>query len=497
MITNITNRLRWLCAILLIAGLAILASLAPTAYAATIAVNTTADELNADGDCSLREAIRAANTNTAVDACPAGSGADIISLPAGTYQLAIAGTNEDAALTGDLDITEALTLRGAGKAVTAIDAAGLDRVFHVLAGPTVIRGVRITGGFSGGAFGGGIYLNSGDLTLDDIRVTNNGGNVGGIQADPGTTLTMLDSRVDANSGASAGGIQIGASATAIITNSEISNNTSSGSNAGIINVGTLSLVNSTISGNSAPGDSGGLRSNGTTNVFSVTIANNTADSDGNNSGDGGGLYITGGTLSIQNSIIADNTDNSPLVSDPDCFGSLTSQGHNLISNLSGCTITGSTVGNLTGLAPALGSLQDNGGRTHTQALLTGSPAINAGAPNGCVDNNGVTLTTDQRGFVRNGRCDMGAYEFNSLGTPTPTASNTPTPTRTPTASNTSPTGTRPPIDGATPTSTATNTPGPSPTGTLTATRSPIDGPSPTPIAEAPPLHVLYVPIILQ
>jgi CSLREA domain-containing protein len=56
-----------------------------TVTAAAITVNTTDDELNADGDCSLREAIVAANTDTAVDACPAGSGADTINLPAGTY----------------------------------------------------------------------------------------------------------------------------------------------------------------------------------------------------------------------------------------------------------------------------------------------------------------------------------------------------------------------------------------------------------------------------
>ena len=40
----------------------------------TITVNTSTDEDNTDGDCSLREAIKAANTNLAVDACPAGSG---------------------------------------------------------------------------------------------------------------------------------------------------------------------------------------------------------------------------------------------------------------------------------------------------------------------------------------------------------------------------------------------------------------------------------------
>jgi len=89
-------------------ALALTCNLAPAAgYAAEIAVTTTADELNADGDCSLREAIQAANTDTAVDACPAGSGADTIVVPAGTYAISIAGTGEDANATGDFDITSA------------------------------------------------------------------------------------------------------------------------------------------------------------------------------------------------------------------------------------------------------------------------------------------------------------------------------------------------------------------------------------------------------
>ena len=55
------------------------------AHAASIVVNDTNDELNTDGSCSLREAIEAANTDTAVDGCAAGNGADVITLPAGTY----------------------------------------------------------------------------------------------------------------------------------------------------------------------------------------------------------------------------------------------------------------------------------------------------------------------------------------------------------------------------------------------------------------------------
>ena len=74
------------------------------AHAAVVTVNTTDDELNSDGDCSLREAIIAANTDTAVDACPTGSGADTINLPAGRYTLTVLGAGENAAATGDLDI---------------------------------------------------------------------------------------------------------------------------------------------------------------------------------------------------------------------------------------------------------------------------------------------------------------------------------------------------------------------------------------------------------
>jgi len=63
--------------------------------------------------------------------------------------------------------------------------------------------------------------------------------------------------------------------------------------------------------------------------------------------------------------------------------------------------------------PKLGPLQDNGGFTHTFALLDGSPAIDAANLTGCP-------STDQRGYFRaadgdgNGtrRCDIGALELN-------------------------------------------------------------------------------------
>src|SRR4029434_3974851 len=104
----------------------------------------------------------------------------------------------------------------------------------------------------------------------------------------------------------------------------------------------------------------------------------------------------------------------------ECDGTIISNGNNLMENYdtSHCTVTGNPL-----LAdPRLGPLQNNGGPTQTHALLSGSPAIDAGNPNGCRDQFGVLLTTDQRGLPRStldgnrdgtARCDIGAVEFDS------------------------------------------------------------------------------------
>lgn len=160
------------------ASLAPLLGLASPASAATIDVNTTADELNTDGDCALREAVRAANTNSPVDACTAGAvTADTVAVDAGTYTLAIPGGNEDAAQTGDLDLTGGgrVTVAGAGARATTVDGADLDRVFDVRFEATAeISRLAITNGDAplgsqGGAPvsepGGGVRNSSRALTL--------------------------------------------------------------------------------------------------------------------------------------------------------------------------------------------------------------------------------------------------------------------------------------------------------------------------------------------
>jgi CSLREA domain-containing protein len=471
------------------ANLMLMAVYAPIARAATIIVTTTDDEVNADGDCSLREAVRAANLNQAVDACSAGSGADTISLPAGSYVLTIAGASEDLALTGDLDITAGVTISGAGMASTTIDANGLDRVFQIIGSSAAqISNVTIRGGSTATQAGSGVlvYDSSSALTLTNSRVTDNVGNAG-LRVNSGT-LTVINSRVQNNTGS---GVYNGSGAATII-DSVIFGNTTDNSGGGISSGGTLTVVNSTISGNSAAFSGGGIYSSGTTNLYNVTISNNTADSDANNNGDGGGISINssaGGVFSVRNSIIAGNHDDSPAGAPrPDCSGAITSEAYNLIESTTGCTIAGNITGNLTGVSANLGPLQNNGGQTLTRALQAGSPAIDAGTPSGCIDHNGALLDMDQRGYVRNGRCDMGAYEYDSPGaatpTSTPTATRTPThtPTRTPTATHTP---TRTPMATRTPTRTPTATPtsADAPTATHTPTGTPAHtatpGPSPT------------------
>lgn len=184
---------------------AVLLLLAASAVSATtITVTTVDDELNVDGDCSLREAIRSANLDAGpVDACAAGSGADEIafhpSVETGFFALTIPGPDEDARLTGDLDITEDLTIRGAGYQTT-IDAGGIDRVFHIVAnGATVdFEGIAIRSGVA--PDGGGIFAGNNTVTLLNCLVQGNLPDTekgGGIYSTGG--LTAIDSVTSSNS----------------------------------------------------------------------------------------------------------------------------------------------------------------------------------------------------------------------------------------------------------------------------------------------------------
>ncbi len=138
---------------------------------------------------------------------------------------------------------------------------------------------------------------------------------------------------------------------------------------------------------------------------------------------GGGVYLTSTlVLTAENSIIAENENGNgvELPKADDCFaysgttGTLVSD---LVTTMTNCSISVPPDGNIFGADPMLGPLQDNGDSTHTQALLPGSPAIDASFSTGCVNADGSPLTQDQRGAAcpafgnSDPTCDMGAYEL--------------------------------------------------------------------------------------
>ena len=220
---------RGLLASALLAGALLLAA-ASAAAAATITVSTTTDEVNADGDCSLREAVRAANTNAAVDACPAGSSAaqDTIVLADGAlYELTITGI-EDAALQGDLDILDnaaaqdlLLTVADDGTATVSQRAKPDDTVLFVGAGANVaISGVVVADGTSpSGQGGGGLKAGAGaTVALADCAFTDNVASEGGGAIDFGTgTLTVVRCVFARNVSIASAGAAIRSGKSAIVT----------------------------------------------------------------------------------------------------------------------------------------------------------------------------------------------------------------------------------------------------------------------------------------
>ncbi|HEY3188624.1 MAG TPA: choice-of-anchor Q domain-containing protein, partial [Solirubrobacteraceae bacterium] len=359
--------------------------------------------------CTLRAAIQEADAT---------GGVDNVIVPPGRYRLSSVPSPEPGAAgerdagNGDLDITEDLTVRGAGAAQTTVDGAGLDRVFEIASDTTaLISDMTITGGDADGGdtsaeigLGGGV-LNQGTAILERLRLVHDkadGG--GGVFTIPGTHLTIHDSLIADNAAYEGGGVRIDSGAE--IVNTTITRNVLlepptdyvehpkaltvptvdeiSGWGGGIDHRGgdDVAIVNSTITDNHALKGGGGLNSGQGYAPVSDKVAL--------------------GRVRLRNSIIARNTS---AAGPRNCHVKaqvIESTGNNLDSDDS-CFL--SAEGDLSGRDPLLAPLADNGGPTETQALLPGSPAIDAGAADGCPQH-------DQRGTARpqGAGCDIGAFE---------------------------------------------------------------------------------------
>ena len=370
----------------------------PAAHAASLTVNTLADNtINGDGQCTLREAIYAANYDTNFNDC-IGSGA----FGADTITFSVSGTIVLGSTLPDIADADGLTIDGSGQK-PAISGNDSVRVLNVASYSLLtLQNLAVTHGYAASGFGGGI-TNSGTMTITNSTISKNKSLHGG------------------------GGIRNYTDATLTIINTTVSTNTVTGTDGsygggGIFSNGTLILNNSTISGNtvSTTGSSsnsasgGGICMGGGTIILNnTTIFKNSAIGSGGASSYGGGIYAIDNTT-FRNTIIAGNS----ATHFADCYGTLNSQGYNLIQ-VPSCNITGDLTGNITGLSPNLAQLADNGGPTQTHALLTVSPAIDAGNPAAPGSGGDACLATDQTGFVRpvdgdvdgNAICDIGAYEL--------------------------------------------------------------------------------------
>jgi CSLREA domain-containing protein len=299
------------------------------------------------------------------------------------------------------------------------------------------------------------------VTLNGFIISNNTATIdagGGIDNDLGT-ITLSNGTLSGNTAITSGGgiynnhrQQVGGLWTPTsmsLTNVTVSGNSvpySGSVGGGILNIEMMTLVNVTINSNSANYGAGIQNGNNTGYPNSLTATNTTVSGNtgltfGIRQARGGGIFNTfngqlilnnatitlnsaiagggldtvvnvlpGNSVTIRNSILAGNT--ADVGWGPDCEGTLTSGGYNLLGNTTHCTLSGGT-GELLNVAPQLGALQNNGGSTNTHALSATSPAINAGNPATPGSGGNACASTDQRGIARpqGTRCDMGAFEF--------------------------------------------------------------------------------------
>lgn len=373
------------------------------APAATFTVTKTFDTNDGvcNADCSLREAVRAAN---------AGAGADLINFGVnGTFQLTLAGAGENAAATGDLDITGPVTIQGNGSGNTIVTAGtttsnGIDKIFSInplfttafatsMSGMTIRYG-RNPSSFATDGFGGGFDWEgsgTGTLTINDLIVTDNrtvdgdGGGItvtnsvagsGSVTITNSTISNNIPARVSVGASAFGGALFIGTATKFSISGSTISGNSVNGSGGqgqggGIFafgpsgSGGISTVASTTISGNTAPSDGGGIYS--TQPITFTTPISFTGNSSGRF---GGGLFInhSSGTTTLSKAVFTGNS--ATTTGSAIYLGSATTAN---ILNLSFSRLAGNTGGGLKGVATA-------GGTVNAENNWWGCPTGPAAAP---------------------------------------------------------------------------------------------------------------------
>jgi len=332
---------------------------------------------------------------------------------------------------GGLHITGAGNTTLTGCTVTNNTAAAEGGGLWNGTGTMTIQNVNITGNTAGGAGadqgGGGIYnLNGGTLTINNAVISDNtadgaAGSGGGILNDVGGTLTITNTEISGNtSNRAGGGIEdnSGATGSVTLTNVDLTDNITNNSpgNGGGLHVtgaGAISITGGTIADNTAGAEGGGLwNGTGTMTIDGTEITGNTADGDGADQG-GGGIYnFNGGTLTITNAVINDNTATGTAGSGGGILNDVGSQ----------LTVTDTEIsGNSANRAG--GGIEDNSGTSTivlTNVDLTGNSAGTAPGNGGGLHITGPGSATITGGTISGNTAVEGGGLWNGTGTMTVT-----------------------------------------------------------------------------
>jgi len=341
------------------------------------------------GSGSLRNAIKQANAN---------EGTDTITFDESILEAPFPGFTPTASIdltSGQLEITDDLTIEGLGADVLTIDAGGDSRVFLVNNGSENLIDVNLSG-----------------LTIANGKTNKNGAGI--LNAE---NLTLTKSSVEFNSATgsqSPGGGIANINGSLDLVNSTVLGNNSDNSGGGIFSSSerdnALTILNSTISNNDAAVGGAGIDIDGEAEIVQSTIANNSSS---DNTGAGG--IKNSGNLRIGTSIVDDNQP-----SDIANNGSISTFGDDVVNLVGDGSLSGENIINQDALLENVPL--DNGGPTDTHSLDKDSPAINTDSkiPGDDFDldgdgNTSENLPFDQRGEgfdrVVNDAIDLGAVEF--------------------------------------------------------------------------------------
>ncbi len=302
-------------------------------------VTTTADS----GVGSLRQAVLDANANPGPDEI--------------TFDPSI-DTQTITLTSGQLVVTEALTVTGNGATNTIIDGNASSRIFNIGGADVIISGARLQNGLAPGP-GGGAVNSDAAVTLDATTLTDNSASAGvggGLNAAAATIRNGSVVRANQSSGGVGGGVA--ATGDATVSDSTIGGSSVSGANTaganggGLYAGGTATITNSTVRHNTTTGNGGGV-SGDTAVVVGSTISDNTAIT--------GGAISTQTTASVSSSTISSNT------------------GGGIGSDAGPVTVTDSTISSNTTTAPG-GGIYTGGALTVSgSTIASNAAAVGGGA----------------------------------------------------------------------------------------------------------------------